>query len=74
MIANYRRHWHVYRTGPRANFIKVLTAPPSKEIRKIAAMFRFKVLIGSITIVVGSFLVTLSVLHLYDFLNNIVTH
>jgi hypothetical protein len=57
-----------YQTGRQANFIKVRTSPPSKEARKPPAIFKIKVLMGSITIVVGSFLITLSVLHLYDFL------
>jgi hypothetical protein len=72
MIATYGGPQQVYRTGPRANFIEVRTSPPSKEARKNhTVVFKIKVLMGSITIVIGSFLVTLSVLNLYDFLNNL---
>jgi len=60
MLASYGGQRHEYQPGRRANFKK---APqPSRA-------FQIKVLIGSTAIVVGSFLITLSILEVYDVFN-----
>jgi hypothetical protein len=76
MFAIFDGSRHGYHISRQAGFTKPLALRPSKKVRKMAAMllFRIKIVMGSIAVVVCFFLMTLSILDLYDRYHNIVTH